>query len=84
MSADARSFAGISDSLIRLSVGLENEADLVADLRHALDRYRTRNGWRASSACPWRPHPAPSPGPGRGLQSDRRCRRRSRRYRASC
>lgn len=37
MSSDARSVAGISDSLIRLSVGLENEADLVADLAHALE-----------------------------------------------
>ena len=37
MSPDARSVAGISDSLIRLSIGLENEADLMADLAHALD-----------------------------------------------
>ena len=37
MSPDARTAAGISDSLIRLSIGLENEADLVADLAHALE-----------------------------------------------
>jgi cystathionine gamma-synthase len=36
MSQDARSVAGISDSLIRLSIGFGNEADLVADLAHAL------------------------------------------------
>ena len=37
MSPEARSVAGISDSLIRLSIGLEHEADLVADLAHALE-----------------------------------------------
>jgi cystathionine gamma-synthase len=37
MSPEARSVAGVSDSLLRLSIGLENEADLVADLAHALD-----------------------------------------------
>ncbi|HET9986063.1 MAG TPA: cystathionine gamma-synthase [Longimicrobiales bacterium] len=37
MDADARATAGISDSLLRLSVGIEAAADLVADLRGALD-----------------------------------------------
>ncbi len=37
MSSDARLAAGIDDSLIRLSIGLENEADLLADLNQALD-----------------------------------------------
>jgi cystathionine gamma-synthase len=37
MSPDARSAARISDSLVRLSIGLENEADLAADLTQALD-----------------------------------------------
>ena len=37
MSSDARLAAGISDRLIRLSIGLENEADLLADLNQALD-----------------------------------------------
>jgi len=37
MSPDARTAAGISDNLIRLSVGLENEADLLADLSQALE-----------------------------------------------
>jgi cystathionine gamma-synthase len=37
MSQDARLAAGISDSLVRLSIGLENEADLLADLAYGLD-----------------------------------------------
>jgi cystathionine gamma-synthase len=36
MGAEARRAAGISDSLIRLSIGLEAEADLIADLEHGL------------------------------------------------
>jgi cystathionine gamma-synthase len=36
MGAEARRAAGISDSLLRLSVGLEAEADLLADLGRAL------------------------------------------------
>ena len=38
MSAEARRVAGISDSLLRLSVGIEDPRDLVADLELALDR----------------------------------------------
>ena len=38
MGAEARAAAGISDSLLSLSVGLEHEADLIADLVQALDR----------------------------------------------
>lgn len=38
MGAEARAAAGISDSLLRLSIGLEHEADLIADLTQALDR----------------------------------------------
>ena len=37
MSPDARRVAGISDSLLRLSIGLEGEADLLADLACGLD-----------------------------------------------
>ena len=37
MSLEARHAAGISDSLLRLSVGLENEADLLGDLARALE-----------------------------------------------
>jgi O-succinylhomoserine sulfhydrylase len=35
---EARAELGISDSLVRMSVGLEGEADLMADLTQALDR----------------------------------------------
>ncbi|QIQ22369.1 cystathionine gamma-synthase [Zophobihabitans entericus] len=36
MSAEARKVAGVSDSLLRISVGLEDKDDLIADLDHAL------------------------------------------------
>jgi cystathionine gamma-synthase len=36
MGAEARRAAGISDSLLRLSVGLEAESDLIADLERAI------------------------------------------------
>ncbi|TWI06341.1 cystathionine gamma-synthase [Luteimonas cucumeris] len=38
MSAEARADAGISDGLLRLSVGIESQADLQADLAAALER----------------------------------------------
>ena len=38
MTAEARAAAGISDGLVRLSVGIEHADDLVADLAAALDR----------------------------------------------
>ncbi|WP_240126674.1 cystathionine gamma-synthase [Thermomonas alba] len=44
MSAQARAQAGISDGLLRLSVGIEHADDLVADLAAALER--------AQTACP--------------------------------
>jgi cystathionine beta-lyase/cystathionine gamma-synthase len=34
---DERAELGITDSLVRLSVGLEHESDLIADLTQALD-----------------------------------------------
>lgn len=37
LSADERELRGITDSMIRLSVGLEDTADLIADLHQALD-----------------------------------------------
>jgi cystathionine beta-lyase/cystathionine gamma-synthase len=37
MDAAARAAAGISDSLVRLSVGIESAADLIRDLTYALD-----------------------------------------------
>ena len=36
--ADVRAQLGISDAMVRLSVGIEDEQDLVDDLRQALDR----------------------------------------------
>jgi cystathionine gamma-synthase len=36
MGAEARRAAGIKDSLLRLSIGLEAEADLIADLDSSL------------------------------------------------
>jgi len=41
MTAQARAAAGISDNLLRLSVGIESGADLQADLHAALERART-------------------------------------------
>ncbi|MFP7722096.1 cystathionine gamma-synthase [Lysobacter sp. A3-1-A15] len=38
MSAEARACAGIGDGLLRLSVGIEHEDDLLADVEAALDR----------------------------------------------
>ena len=38
MSPEARAAAGIGDGLLRLSVGIEDSADLVADIEAALDR----------------------------------------------
>jgi cystathionine beta-lyase/cystathionine gamma-synthase len=37
MGADARRRAGISDGLVRLSVGIENVNDIIADLDQAMD-----------------------------------------------
>jgi cystathionine gamma-synthase len=44
MTADARAAAGINDGLVRLSVGLEHESDLAADLEQALDAAMERPG----------------------------------------
>jgi cystathionine gamma-synthase len=38
MDAESRARAGIAESLLRLSVGIEAESDLVADLNRGLDR----------------------------------------------
>jgi cystathionine gamma-synthase len=37
MGAEARQAAGITDTLLRLSIGIEAEADLIGDLEQALD-----------------------------------------------
>ena len=39
---EERERAGITDGLVRLSVGLEDAGDLVTDLEQALDRVRPR------------------------------------------
>lgn len=41
--AEKRQAAGVSDSLIRLSVGLEDARDLIADLEHALQHAKIRS-----------------------------------------
>lgn len=42
MAPEARKAAGISDSLLRISVGLEDSEDLIADLEHAFQSVATR------------------------------------------
>jgi len=42
--AERRKAAGVSDSLIRLSAGLEDTEDLIGDLRQALDRLWAERG----------------------------------------
>lgn len=49
MDAEARATAGISDRLLRLSVGIESARDLVADLERAL-RAAAEAGTDADSA----------------------------------
>ncbi len=49
MTAAARATAGISDQLLRLSIGVERADDLVADLRGALDRVLNRPRSAAAS-----------------------------------
>ncbi|MEM8929729.1 MAG: cystathionine gamma-synthase [Acidobacteriota bacterium] len=58
MAAEARRAAGIGDSLLRLSVGIEATEDLVADLDAALGRVRTVLADRPPVA-----HRPPSPEP---------------------
>ncbi|PHM72784.1 cystathionine gamma-synthase [Xenorhabdus kozodoii] len=43
MSAEARTQAGITDSLLRVSVGIEDSQDLIADLDHAFQAAVTRS-----------------------------------------
>lgn len=40
--AEKRRAAGVSDSLVRLSIGLEDATDLISDLKQALDQQYTR------------------------------------------
>ena len=50
MTAEARAAAGISDGLLRLSVGIEHADDLVADLQAALDRVQALRGCERKAA----------------------------------
>ncbi|OJY90674.1 MAG: O-succinylhomoserine (thiol)-lyase [Lysobacterales bacterium 63-13] len=51
MSAEARRRAGIADGLLRISVGIEDQADLLGDIQAALDRVAAAIPRRASSAA---------------------------------
>ena len=51
MTAEARRRAGISDGLLRISVGIEDVGDLLADIEAALDRVLAADPSRASSAA---------------------------------
>lgn len=51
MAPDARLRAGIVDGLLRVSVGIEDEADLVCDIEAALDRAASSRQIRATSAA---------------------------------
>ena len=52
MEPGARREAGITDGLLRLSVGIEDAADLVADLAAALDRALVAAGGRVRGPAP--------------------------------
>lgn len=41
--AEKRKAAGVSDSLIRLSVGLEEAEDLIDDLKQAFEKIKTNS-----------------------------------------
>jgi cystathionine gamma-synthase len=61
MDAEARAAAGISDTLLRLSVGIEDGTDLDVDLRRALDR-AARAGFRTPARSVKAPLVSPSAG----------------------
>ncbi|GHB99632.1 O-succinylhomoserine (thiol)-lyase [Thermomonas carbonis] len=50
MSPEARAVAGISDGLLRLSIGIEHADDLLADIGAALDRAQTCQDKRKAAA----------------------------------
>ncbi|MBL0937612.1 MAG: cystathionine gamma-synthase [Gemmatimonadaceae bacterium] len=52
MAPEARAKAGITDGLLRLSVGIEDSSDLVRDIERALDAAATAVDAPASSALP--------------------------------
>ncbi len=50
MTPEARATAGISESLLRLSIGIESADDLLRDVQHALDRAAQRQARGAEAA----------------------------------
>ena len=50
MGKEARETAGITDGLVRLSVGIENVQDIIADLKQALDKVKEPENAKANSA----------------------------------
>jgi Cys/Met metabolism PLP-dependent enzyme len=64
MRVEQRQEAGISDGLIRLSVGIEGIEDLLDDLEHALEQHSERAGDRSvdRAATDIRSSPAPDRG----------------------
>jgi cystathionine gamma-synthase len=68
MAPEARAAAGITDGLLRLSVGIEDADDLVRDVTRALDaaakaspNSNPRSSRLAEAACPRPPAPWPDP-----------------------
>ncbi len=55
MSPADRAATGVSDTLIRVSVGLENSADIIADFVNALDTVQARFERRAALSSPGTP-----------------------------
>ncbi|MEZ5460754.1 cystathionine gamma-synthase [Dokdonella sp.] len=51
MAPEARRRAGIADGLLRISVGIEDEGDLLADVSEALDRVLAARQTRATSVA---------------------------------
>ena len=63
MGVEARSAAGLSDSLIRLSIGLEAVTDLIADLKRGLAAVEasSKPGAASRATAPRRASPAARP-----------------------
>jgi cystathionine gamma-synthase len=54
LSTEERAAVGISDSLVRLAVGIEDADDLLADLAHALDKtFNTETLFQPASGSGW-------------------------------
>jgi O-acetylhomoserine/O-acetylserine sulfhydrylase-like pyridoxal-dependent enzyme len=51
ISAEQRAKMGVTEQMVRLSVGIENGDDLIADLGHALEAIPARQTVTAGSAA---------------------------------